>query len=330
MIFRRKMQIYGNNLISQYAKNPYYLEKENDRNKFPFWAKIVIPVSSVLLVGLIFVLTLTLFNEKNSALKYEILYVDSLPGEEDSTEEIIIPWDEKTYCEKYKNFSYNDFSYSVVNNNIVDEKYIDFYLSDVTCFGFDEEDEELSKKEHPASIFKIKDIDNEVAVLVKFEEENTYHAYRNGKISFDTMQDIYDKIFPQISLEFTYTYYYLYDSDGELHYIRFDDFDDQYLYKTLLDQVDLPNLMKDEKSGYTYDIYKRPFMVTSYKCERMGVNNVYLGIAINEDGYLIFTFNSNRYVYEIGEDKANEYKNYVLNNIRGYELILKETTDQPD
>ena len=50
MSFKKKMRIVGNQTISQYADNPYLINKENNKKRIPLWAKISIP-SSLVAIG---------------------------------------------------------------------------------------------------------------------------------------------------------------------------------------------------------------------------------------------------------------------------------------
>ena len=57
MSFKKKMRIVGNQTISQYADNPYLVNKENNKKRIPLWAKISIP-SSLVAIGAVFAIVI--------------------------------------------------------------------------------------------------------------------------------------------------------------------------------------------------------------------------------------------------------------------------------
>lgn len=57
MSFKKKMRIVGNQTISQYADNPYLIDKENNKKRIPLWAKISIP-SSLVAIGAVFAIVI--------------------------------------------------------------------------------------------------------------------------------------------------------------------------------------------------------------------------------------------------------------------------------
>ena len=57
MSFKKKMRIVGNQTISQYADNPYLINKENNKKRIPLWAKISIP-SSLVAIGAVFAIVI--------------------------------------------------------------------------------------------------------------------------------------------------------------------------------------------------------------------------------------------------------------------------------
>ena len=266
MIFKMKIRKRGNELISKLAKNPYYIQKEK-RKSVPLWVKIVIPCGSIATVGLILGLLIPLSLHKNDNSRYEKIYVDYLPWEQES-EEIIKQWDEKATTEKYPNFTINGIDYHIAGNGFgtpVSSAYAGEKVGNVIGKGFDEITEE--NKEIDGEVFKITNIEADAALLARFNGDSNYYAYFNSDTSFDTVQAIYDKISPKETLTFTYTYYFLIDENGDTHYIRFDDFDDRFIYETLLDDCELVDEMKGENSAQTYSIFKQPFMFTSYQSE---------------------------------------------------------------
>lgn len=67
MSFKKRMKEYGNNLISQRVKNPYYTGANAKKNIFPLWAIITIPSTFVTLSIIVTIVLVNSFgkNQKN-------------------------------------------------------------------------------------------------------------------------------------------------------------------------------------------------------------------------------------------------------------------------
>ena len=320
MTFKRKMKKFGNKMISEHAKNPYY-SKEAKAGARIKWPKIFIPIGSVAVIGLVLALVLPFSLNANNKNEYEKIYVNNI-FEEDAIADIKF-WDEKTIIEKYPTFIYNGTTYHVGGENVglpVESKYVGDLIGDVIASGFDNFEGVL--KNTNCTVYEILGVSKEAALLVRYIEDDHYYAYFNSNLSLSTIEDIYDKISPFNSLTFTFTYYVLKGESGD-RYIRFDDFEDKYIYNMLLNSINLATLTNDDVIKG-----KKPSMFISYSSDNMGIKNALLGLSLYEDGYLVFTFSSRRYIYDVGVAAINQFKKFVLNNIKGYELIIK-TTDNP-
>ena len=320
MTFKRKMKKFGNKMISEHAKNPYY-SKEAKASIRIKWPKIFIPIGSVAVVGLVLALVLPLSLSANNKNEYEKIYVNNIFEEDRITE--VKTWNEKTTVEKYPNFVCNNITYHVSGTNVgfpIENKYVGEIVGPVIGNGFD--NQEGIMKSVDGTAYEILGVSRDVALLVRYIEDDHYYAYFNSDLSLSTIEEIYDKISPFNSLTFTFTYYVLKGESGD-RYIRFDDFEDKYVYNMLLNSINVATLTNDDVIKG-----KKPSMFISYSSDNMGIKDALLGLSLYEDGYLVFTFPSRQYIYDVGVAAINQFKKFVLNNVKGYELIIK-TTDNP-
>ena len=210
-------------------------------------------------------------------------------------------WDDKTIVQKYPSFTYSNIKYTIFSTYIkegISSKYIGNKVDDIAVCGIDDYNKD---KEYfmNAEIYEIKNVYKECAYAIKFEGDKEYYSYLNTTYEFETLGDFIEKLNLEEYLQFgTATY---------KNNIVYKDFDDSIVWDMLLSDYSLTN------TSLTNNNYKNPLMSISTNIEALGIKNV--SFAVNDEGYIQTNILGTAKTFYIGEEKVNNFIDYVIKNI---------------
>lgn len=210
-------------------------------------------------------------------------------------------WDDKTIVQKYPSFTYSNIRYTIFSTKIKDginTKYVGNKVDDIIVDGIDvyNKDEKYSIN---AEIYEIKNVYKECAYAIKFEGDKEYYSYLNTTYEFETLGDFIEKLNLEEYLQFgTATY---------KNNIVYKDFDDSIVWDMLLSDYSLTN------TSLTNNNYKNPLMSINTNIEALGIKNV--SFAVNDEGYIQTNILGTAKTFYIGEEKVNNFIDYIIKNI---------------
>ena len=330
MNFEKRMKKHIKKTLDANTPNLY------KKSSMPTWLKILIPSFSVIFtIGLLFaiIIPITTKTSKNTTLRFETIYVKE---EETKTFETldaeVKPWNKKTILEKYGQIHYNNGHYyyasSPLNVLKMPEDNVGEKLDDIVLVGYDQLKETTEEERTiSAEIYAIKKMQSKASIAIKFNGYDGFYAYLNQNNRFDTMQDVFDELSISQTVNFTNSFYseYKYSVNEENgHFIRFDDFDDDNIYKILFDDKTLENKYTTYEQ---YKFYYPPFIRVRSSIPFFGINKspTRICFSLNEHGYMFFWCCSNISIFYIGVDRINAFVDYLIKNVKGYELIFEQT-----
>lgn len=210
-------------------------------------------------------------------------------------------WEDKTIVQKYPTFTYSNIEYTIFSTEIkegINTKYVGNKVDDIIVNGIGtyNRDEEYFIN---AEIYEIKNVYNECAYAIKFEDNNDYYSYLNTYYKFETLGDFIEKLNLKEYLQFgTATY----KND-----IVYKDFDDSIVWNMLLSDYSLVN------TSLTSNNYKNSLMSISSNIEALGIKNV--SLAVNYEGYIQTNILGTAKTFYIGEERVNNFVDYIIKNI---------------
>ena len=115
-------------------------------------------------------------------------------------------------------------------------------------------------------------------------------------------------------------YYNYWDEKSEKNFnIEFYDVDDEIILKKLFDNLDLENVYSDNDiAKYTSEKFAQSIGI-SVDIPVLGYNNI--SVSLTDKGYLITNIFETGKAFYIGEEKVQEFIEYVINNYEGYRIV---------
>ncbi len=257
--------------------------------------------------------------------EYPVKYL-STEGNVNSAEEItvVIPWEELTLPEQYTELELNGLQYSTTQSAYDGEP--GDLLGTAKIVGMDEEGV-LQTTE--GSVYQLKDMVPEAAVLVEFEKEpGKFYVYENSSFYPNTLGEFLTGLNLKENLHFNDVIYWenYTRPDGKLATIEFTGADPETLWELLFSETEAAI-----EKQYDYD----PAFMEDRRVLDFSVNVPVLGsynisIAITENGYLTTNILSTGKAFYIGKERVQEVLNYVTENCQGYELVYESEAPQEE
>lgn len=240
------------------------------------------------------------------------VYVDSLEETEDGI--TVLPhWDEMTIIQQFSLLEFNGKQYDGKQGEVPEEMIGDI-LGTATLSGFDEYTDTTYTK--GASIYTINTISQECAVAIQFEGTTEYYPYINAYYRPKTLGDFINDLNLKELVSFGSIWYgdsYT-DNEGNYHFdnIEFYDVDDEIIWSMLFSDISLENVYDDSSM-------LAPLMSVSVDVPVLGYKNI--SCWVTEDGYLVTNILDTGKAFYIGEDKVQEFVNYIINNYEGFKIV---------
>lgn len=231
----------------------------------------------------------------------------------------VIDWEKKSSAQKFYNIEYDGRRYNGERNTLISEDKINQDLGEFTVTTLNSETS--ATVEIKVHIYKIKNVIEEAAIAVKFEEDDNYYVYRGLDYIPDNLSEIINDLDLRRNATFDYVTYYEWFGEGKLdyNYIEFIDVEDEVLWDFIKDLDDSTLKAEDRNS------HKR-LMGININLESLGLGKLNF-ITILEGGYVSSTMLANR-CYYIGEDKTQEFMDYIMEKYDGYIYVWNDSESQ--
>ncbi len=235
---------------------------------------------------------------------------------------IITPWDEQSIIEQYGELSYGDVMYSgrgkqIEFNMLLNE------LGQFTAYGFDEINQ--TKHTKNATAYSIKNISSECVIAVKLDGVEECYIYTNAHYKPATLGDFISDVNLKELISFgnvSYEYGKIFDDTYIYERVEFTDVSDKVIWQKLLSDTTLKNVHSDEV------FYDKTVISISVDIELLGYKNI--GLWITEDGYIHTNILDTGKTFYIGNEKLDEFTNYLLDNCEGQRYSYTEGIDTDD
>lgn len=233
-------------------------------------------------------------------------------------------WEERTVNERYGTLLFNEYQYSSKTSasegdEIPDGKLADF-IGEYDLRGVNMELEGDDKIVYTTGrVFAIDGIKSDCAVAVKFEGYGGNFVYINSAYIAETLGEFIDAMSLDENMLFGPVDYYYEPDVSVLSAIEYDGVDGKVIRE----------LLHDSRDAKADDINKDTLAASI----RISVDIPLLGhrnhsIWLNDEGYLTTNILNSGKIFFIGEERAKQFKEYVINNYQGYELVYPNGSDK--
>lgn len=226
-------------------------------------------------------------------------------------------WDEMSISQQYYEVEYNNSKYSsritkISNDNILKN------IGNATLIGYDTYTETTYSKK--GELYSIKDLSEKCAIAVKFEGDNNYYVYENSYYKPKTLGEFMNDLNLKEITSFGTIYYNYWDKDAEENVnIEFYDVDNEIIWQKLFNNLNLENIYSDNDTAkYTSERFSQSISI-SVDIPLLGYKNI--SVSLTDKGYLITNILDTGKGFYIGEDKVQEFLDYIKENYDGYKIV---------
>lgn len=245
------------------------------------------------------------------------VYQEITEGDIETAMGIILPWNEKTITQKYIDVDYKNKIYEALGNKAISSDKIGEKLETVTVSSYDIYTNKKYSIE--ATIFKIIGLSEQCVIAVQFDGENDYYGYINYDYAPETLGDFVrdfnfkdEVIFEIITYNCEYT-----NSKGEKRSreLEFYYVSNEKIWEILFDDLNAKNVYN--RQGLNPSDNLRIKLYITINIPVLGIKR---SIALLDEG-LMLTNIGNPNVFYIGEEKVQNFINYVIENYYAYRTI---------
>ncbi len=238
-------------------------------------------------------------------------------GEEDIIQ--IIPWGEMALYQKYPEFELGGTTYTTAAKWI-DEGELGDAIGTSTAHGYDIYTD--TAYEMGVTVYEINGINTAAAVAVSYNGfAGQYAVYTDHWYHPETLGDFIDVLNLRENLTFGTIYHTFWEYESYMT-VEYKISDPSIIWDMLMSHVDLKNVV-NEVTDYDMSFYKESMSI-SVNVDILGVKNV--SLSVTENGYIQTNILATRKLFYIGEEKAQEFFNYVEANFEGVREEPPSTT----
>lgn len=235
-----------------------------------------------------------------------------------STDTAVIPkWNEMSISQQFNEVEYNNSKYSsritkISNNNILKN------IGNATLTGYDTYTETTYNKK--AELYSIKDIEEKCAIAIKFEGDTDYYVYVNSYYRPTTLGEFTKDLNLEEIISFGTIYYNYWDEDlQEDINVEFYGVDNKIIWQKLFNNKNLENIYSDnDTEKYTSERFSQSIGI-SVDIPLLGYKNI--SVSLTDKGYLLTNILDTGKGFYIGEDKVQEFLDYIKDNYNGYKIV---------
>ena len=234
------------------------------------------------------------------------------------TDTAVIPkWNEMSISQQFNEVEYNNSKYSsritkISNNNILKN------IGNATLTGYDTYTETTYNKK--AELYSIKDIEEKCAIAIKFEGDTDYYVYVNSYYRPTTLGEFTKALNLEEIISFGTIYYNYWDEDlQEDINVEFYGVDNKIIWQKLFNNKNLENIYSDnDTEKYTSERFSQSIGI-SVDIPLLGYKNI--SVSLTDKGYLLTNILDTGKGFYIGEDKVQEFLDYIKDNYNGYKIV---------
>lgn len=234
------------------------------------------------------------------------------------TDTAVIPkWNEMSISQQFNEVEYNNSKYSsritkISNNNILKN------IGNATLTGYDTYTETTYNKK--AELYSIKDIEEKCAIAIKFEGDTDYYVYVNSYYRPTTLGEFTKDLNLEEIISFGTIYYNYWDEDlQEDINVEFYGVDNKIIWQKLFNNKNLENIYSDnDTEKYTSERFSQSIGI-SVDIPLLGYKNI--RVSLTDKGYLLTNILDTGKGFYIGEDKVQEFLDYIKDNYNGYKIV---------
>lgn len=157
----------------------------------------------------------------------------------------------------------------------------------------------------------------------KFEGESDYYVYVNSHYKPATLGEFMDDLRLKENTYFGTIHYNYWEKNAEgnkeYKHIEFYNVDNSMIWQMLFDNRNLENIYSDNDIGkYTSEKFSQNISI-GVNIKLLGYENI--SVSLTDKGYLLTNILDTGKGFYIGEDKVQEFLNYIKENYDGYEII---------
>ena len=235
-----------------------------------------------------------------------------------NSETAIVPkWDEMSISQQFYEVVYNNNRYSskitkISNNNILRN------IGNATLTGYDTYTETSYNKN--AELYSIKDIEEKCAIAIKFVGDTDYYVYVNSYYRPTTLGEFMKDLNLEEIASFGVIHYNYWDEDLQENInVEFYGVDNKIIWQKLFNNKNLENIYSDNDIGkYTSEKITQSISI-EVNIPLLGYENI--SLSLTDKGYLLTNILDTGKGFYIGEDKVQEFLNYIKDNYDGYKII---------
>ena len=230
---------------------------------------------------------------------------------------VIQKWNEMSISQQFNEVEYNNSKYSsritkISNNNILKN------IGNATLTGYDTYTETTYNKK--AELYSIKDIEEKCAIAIKFEGDTDYYVYVNSYYRPTTLGEFTKDLNLEEIISFGTIYYNYWDEDlQEDINVEFYGVDNKIIWQKLFNNKNLENIYSDnDTEKYTSERFSQSIGI-SVDIPLLGYKNI--SVSLTDKGYLLTNILDTGKGFYIGEDKVQEFLDYIKDNYNGYKIV---------
>ena len=235
-----------------------------------------------------------------------------------------LKWDEKTITQKFYSVYFMNNTYDSSNGTSISNDLIGQSLGTASLIGNDSYTD--SDYTTTATVYEIKDYPTNCMIALQFEGDSNFYIYINTFYRPDTLGDFIDDLNLKENVTFgTINYNYSYtDNNGEWQYaeVEFYDVNNDDIWNMLFSDTSLENVQDD------LEVYTNGDFNISINVDIPFLGSKRVCITLTDRGYLTTNIFETGKAFYIGEDKVQEFLNYLVNNYDGYRLIYEDTAEE--
>lgn len=230
----------------------------------------------------------------------------------------IVPrWNEMSISQQFGEVEYTNNKYSsriakISKNNIIKN------IGNTTLTGYDTYTETTYSKK--GDLYSIKGIAEKCAIAVKFEGDTDYYVYVNSYYRPKTLGEFIEVLNLKDNISFGTIYYNYWDKDSEENIdVEFYDVDNEIIWNKLFSNLNLENIYSDNDTAkYTSERFSQSISI-SVDIPVLGYKNI--SVSLTDKGYMLTNILDTGKGFYIGEEKVQEFLNYIKENYDGYKIV---------
>lgn len=280
--------------------------------------------------GIIFGSVMLLYRSESGTITKDRVWETKIVSTSRTEMSYIIPhWNEMRIYEQFPEVEVNGRTYTVscytqtsqeiYRDNALDQSLIGESVGSAVLQGYDVYTE--TQFTHEANLYEISGIDPVCAIALCFEGQEEYYPYLCHDYRPETLEDFVNALDLKNTLTLTGSVHCEYKwGNGDYAYLEFVGLESDAVWEMLLGDLSAVNeAQADSTQSYT------TVMSFGVNIPRLAIGNLSMGVT--EDGYLITNLLATRKAFYIGSDKTRAFVDYVMNTLKGYELIYKDETE---